>query len=218
MAKADGEHGGTATQVVPIDNTGTIDAPIITSRAQPASVTHFPYTTLFRSKATGQVTFTDVDASDTHTLSVSVAAAHGSASVDADGTWHYTVSDSGAVNALAVGEHLADKIGRASCRESGELVTEVVSVDSTGTNDAPVITSASHHAEVGKRDGRVTRIQTCTLPITFTDVDASDTHTLSVSVAAAHGSASVDADGTWHYTVSDSGAVNALAVGEHLAD
>ena len=33
--------------------------------------------------ATGQVTFSDVDTSDTHTLSVSVAAAHGTASVDA---------------------------------------------------------------------------------------------------------------------------------------
>src|SRR5215470_16892014 len=58
--------------------------------------------------ATGQVTYTDADTSDTHTLSVSVAAAHGTATVDPNGTWHYTVSDTGAVDALAVGEHLAD--------------------------------------------------------------------------------------------------------------
>ncbi|MEI9432307.1 VCBS domain-containing protein, partial [Mesorhizobium sp. Cs1299R1N3] len=87
--------------------------------------------------ATGKVTFSDVDTSDSHTLSVSAAAAHGTASVDPDGTWHYTVSDSGAVDALAVGEHLADSFTVQVDDGHGGLVAQVVAITITGTNDAP---------------------------------------------------------------------------------
>src|SRR5437773_2632269 len=158
--------------------------------------------------ATGQVTFTDADASDTHTLSVSAAAAHGTATVDPDGTWHYTVSDSGAVNSLAVGEHLADSFPVQVDDHHGGVVTQVVSIDITGTNDAPVITSTAQYRNSTRLD--YAHIMTSNAHFTFTDADASDTHTLSVSAAAAHGTATVDPDGTWHYTFSDSGAVNAL--------
>src|SRR5205085_1514373 len=93
--------------------------------------------------ATGQVTFTDVDTSDTHTLSVSVAAAHGTATVDPDGTWHYTVNDSGAVDTLAVGEHLPDSFTVQVDDHNGGVVTQVVHIDITGTNDAPVVAALS---------------------------------------------------------------------------
>ena len=166
--------------------------------------------------ATGQVTFTDVDLSDSHSLSVSVAASHGTASVDADGTWHYTVSNSGAVDALAAGEHLADSFTVQVDDGQGGLATQTVSIDIVGTNDAPVITSGAQSGNVSEGDDGSN--QSATGQVTFTDIDLSDSHSLSVSVAASHGTASVDADGTWHCTVSDSGAVDALAAGEHLAD
>src|SRR5947207_2189528 len=93
MPPAAERQSGLPTQVARTHITGTNDSPII--RPPPQS-TLFPYTTLFRSAAktaTGQVTFTDVDASDTHSLSVSLAATYGTATVDPDGTWHYTVTD-----------------------------------------------------------------------------------------------------------------------------
>ncbi|MET3597185.1 VCBS repeat-containing protein, partial [Mesorhizobium shonense] len=105
--KANDGHGGTDTQTVTITIHGTNDAPVITSAAQSGNVSEGDGLAASAQQASGQVTFSDVDASDSHTLSVSVGAAYGTASVDPDGTWHYTVSDSGAVDALAVGEHLA---------------------------------------------------------------------------------------------------------------
>ncbi|WP_292458386.1 Ig-like domain-containing protein, partial [Mesorhizobium sp.] len=96
--------------------------------------------------------------------------------------------------------------------------TGTVSVTVTGVNDAPVITSGPQSSSVSEGDGQPASAKSATGQVTFTDVDSSDSHTLSVSVAAAHGTASIDPDGTWHYTVSDSGAVDALAAGEHLAD
>src|SRR5438477_9935324 len=98
--------------------------------------------------ATGQVTFRDVNRIHSHAFTVSSAAAHGSASVDASGNWTYTVSDSGAVDALAVGEHLADsftvqvddhhgglatqEIGRASCRASEETAVSAAARSGKG--------------------------------------------------------------------------------------
>ncbi|QQN64690.1 VCBS domain-containing protein [Bradyrhizobium diazoefficiens] len=216
--EVDDHHGGLATQLVAIDITGTNDAPVITSAAQSGNVAEGDDLPAAARTATGQVTFTDVDASDSHTLSLSVAAAHGSASVDPDGTWHYTVLDSGAVDALAAGEHLADSFTVEVDDHHGGLATQLVAIDITGTNDAPVITSAAQSGNVAEGDDLPAAARTATGQVTFTDVDASDSHTLSLSVAAAHGSASVDPDGTWHYTVLDSGAVDALAAGEHLAD
>src|SRR5207248_2130106 len=90
-------HGGVATQVVNITVTGTNDAPVITSAAQSGAVSEGDDLPPASMSASGLVTFSDVDTSDTHTLSVSVAAGHGTAGVDADGTWHYTVADAGAV-------------------------------------------------------------------------------------------------------------------------
>src|SRR5207253_2570820 len=167
------------------------DAPVITSAAQSGNVSEGSEVRRAAQDGSGQVTFTDVDASDTHTLTVSVAAAHGSASVDADGTWHYRVSDSGAVDALAVGEHLADSFTVQVDDGHGGLATQVVSIDITGTNDAPVITSAAQSGNVSEGDGLAASTMTAIGQVTFSDVDTSDTHAFTVSSAAAHGSASV---------------------------
>src|SRR5438477_284988 len=168
--------------------------------------------------ATGQVTFRDVNRIHSHAFTVSSAAAHGSASVDASGNWTYTVSDAGAVDALAVDEHLADSFTVQVDDHHGGLATQVVSIDITGTNDAPLITSAAQSGNVSEGDDLPAADMTATGQVTFSDVDTSDTHTLSVSVDATHGTASAVPTRRSSYLVSDAGAVDALAVGEHLAD
>src|SRR5215831_15372107 len=216
--QVDDHHGGLATQQVAITITGTNDAPVITSGPQSGAVSEGDGQPPASTSASGQVTFSDADTSDTHSLTVSAAAAYGTASVDADGTWHYTVSDSGAVNALAAGEHLADSFTVQVDDHHGGLASQVVNITITGTNDAPVITSGAQSGAVSEGDGQPPASMSASGQVTFSDADTSDTHSLTVSAAAAYGTASVDADGTWHYAVSDSGAVNALAAGEHLAD
>src|SRR2546430_14229239 len=102
--------------------------------------------------ASGQVTFSDVDASDTHSYSVSAAAAHGAASVDAGGNWSYTVADSGAVDALAAGEHLADSFTVKVADNHGGFATQVVTIDIVGTNDAPVLSGTQATLAAGAGD------------------------------------------------------------------
>src|SRR3989442_1675727 len=93
--------------------------------------------------ASGQVTFSDVDASDTHSYSVSAAAAHGAASVDAGGNWSYTVSDSGAVDAHPASAHLNSSHTGKADDDHGFFATQVVTIDIVGTNDTAVITSGA---------------------------------------------------------------------------
>src|SRR5262249_62177621 len=71
--------------------------------------------------------------------SLSSAASYGSASVDQDGTWHYTVSDSGAVDALAAGQKLDDFFTVQVNDGNGGVASQQVHITITGTNDAAVI-------------------------------------------------------------------------------
>src|SRR5436190_753649 len=165
------------------------------ARRQPGS-TLFPYTTLFRStndaplitsaaqsgavsegddgasqSATGQVTFSDVDASDTHIFSLSSAAAYGSASVAQDGSWHYTVSDAGAVDALAAGETLSDTFTVKVADSQGGFASQDVKITITGTNDAPVI-GGVHTGAVTEDVNVVAGNISTSGALTIADVDA----------------------------------------------
>uniref|UniRef100_UPI00048148A7 beta strand repeat-containing protein n=1 Tax=Mesorhizobium sp. WSM3224 TaxID=1040986 RepID=UPI00048148A7 len=175
----------------------------------------------------GTVTYGDVDTSDTHTLSVSVAAAHGTASVDANGTWHYTVNDSGAVDALAVGEHLADSFTVQVDDGHGGTDTVVVNITITGTNDAPIIGTATLVGAV--TEDAHTPTETATGTIAFGDVDLTDVHLVSAvfkgtdysgQLGSLNAVKTTDTTGsgsggliTWTFTASDS-ALDKLAAGQ----
>src|SRR6185369_15822679 len=71
------DQGATATQDVTITVTGTNDAPVITSGAQAGAVVEDADTTPSTTdslSATGTISFSDVDLSDTHTASFTAAA------------------------------------------------------------------------------------------------------------------------------------------------
>ncbi len=197
---------------------GTDDAPVITSAAQSGQVSEGDGQPAASRSATGQVTYSDVDTGDTHSFTIDTAAAYGVASVDADGTWHYTVTDAGAVDALGQGATLPDSFIVKVADNHGGFATQTVAITITGTNDAPLITSAPQSGQVSEGDGQPAASRTATGQVTYSDVDTGDTHSFSIDAAAAYGVASVDADGTWHYTVTDAGAVDALGQGDTLGD
>src|SRR5207247_1869689 len=165
----DGHADGIATQRVTITITGTNDAPVITSAAQSGAVSEGDDGS--SQSASGQVTFSDVDTSDTHIFSLSSAAAYGSASVAQDGSWHYTVSDAGAVDALAAGETLSDTFTVKVADNQGGFASQDVKITISGTNDAPVTTSAAYpDTTLYRSDGSS---QSASGQVTFSDVDTS---------------------------------------------
>ncbi|QXE91064.1 VCBS domain-containing protein [Geomonas subterranea] len=218
MVQVADNHGGTATQLVTLQITGTNDAPVIdvVKTVATGSVSEGDDGSL--RTTSGVVSFTDVDQGDLHTLTVTTGPAHGVATVDADGTWHYTVTDSGVVDALPEGQVLTDSFMVQVADNHGGTATQLVTLQITGTNDAPVIDVVKTVATGSVSEGDDGSLRTTSGVVSFTDVDQGDLHTLTVTTGPAHGVATVDADGTWHYTVTDSGVVDALPEGQVLTD
>ena len=200
--------GGTDTAQLTVTVNGTNDAAVLSSDTSDLAETNDAADI----STSGTLTISDADSAETFVAQTDTAGTFGSFSIGTDGTWAYTADS--AHNEFAAGITYIDSFNVTSADGTHTSVT----INILGTNDAPVIASGDQSGIVFEGDDLPSASMKATGQVTFTDVDLSDTHTLSVNSAATHGSASVDADGTWHYTVIDSGAVDALAVGKHLSD
>jgi VCBS repeat-containing protein/ELWxxDGT repeat protein len=136
--------------------------------------------------ATGAVTFSDIDAIDTHVASV---LPHGGgagyrgtftlAAVDqgADSVgWTFSVDDAD-LDDLAEGEVLTQKYDVTIDDGHGGTTTQTITVTITGSNDGPVITSAAQEgAATENSDGSPGETHSASGAVTFVDADASDLH------------------------------------------
>ncbi|MFC3533647.1 VCBS domain-containing protein, partial [Vogesella facilis] len=140
-------HGAVLTQNVTVTIVGTNDAPQIDATHTTASGTVSEGDDSSSMSTSGVIAYSDVDSSDSHSFALhGTPAAYGTASVDTDGSWHYTVHDSGAVDALAAGETLADSFTVRVSDNHGGYVDQLVTITITGTNDAPTVATDSDAA------------------------------------------------------------------------
>src|SRR3954471_5107453 len=203
-------HGGTAVQTVQVTVTGTDDKPVITTTAL-ATVTEQANTTLSLSPDTVQVAlnFTDDDLANTgHTATVLSASATGNTTgiifgnaelmsffhVDnvvknagsSDGTINTTFSGPDlAFDYLAAGEHLDITYVVQLDDHAGGVSTQNVQITVVGTNDAPIYLSGPESAHLIE-DQNVNSSGNLTAhgDLFFTDIDLSDTHSVSTTVTA----------------------------------
>jgi VCBS repeat-containing protein len=193
------------TQTVTIAITGVNDAAIITGAT--AGIIAENTTTAI----TGNLDFTDVDnPADVWTPNSAGTATYGGFSVDAAGVWTYTLDNANTiVDALNVGGSLTDTFTLVTNDGTSQIVTVTIN----GTNDAPVIT--------GTKSGSI--VENTTTAITgnldFTDVD-NPVDGWAVSTGnSTYGAFSVDATGTWSYTLDNANpTLNALTGSESLSD
>lgn len=187
----------------------------------------------------GTIGFSDVDLSDTHTIA-DVAADLGTlgamtaeVTTDTTGTgtggqvaWEYTV-DPAAIEHLAEGEEKIERFTLVLSDDKGGRVEKVVEVTLTGTNDAPVITSAAGAdegtvAEAGHTDdgAPVAGTPVASGTLAATDVDNGDTAIWSGGASGTYGSFAIDPDtGVWTYTLdNDLPATEALAEGQQVTE
>jgi len=210
--------GGTISQNVTITVAGTNDAPVITSAVQTGTVKED--TTL---SVSGSVDASDIDNGATLTYTaVAAAGVYGSIAVSSsNGDWTYTLANGtdgtpSAVQSLAAGESHTEVFTVNVSDGVGGTTSQDVTITVTGTNDAPVITSAVQAGAV-KEDA--------TLSVSGS-VDANDidngavlTYT-AASTAGVYGTFAVNsANGDWTYTLANGtngtpSVVQSLAVGE----
>ncbi|MCK9175846.1 MAG: Ig-like domain-containing protein, partial [Desulforhopalus sp.] len=158
--------GDTVERTVSVTITGTGDAPIAVADTN---------MTTENADVIGNVLMndTDLDTTDTHTVSAVNGAAGdvgtgvtgsngGTFNIATDGS--YTFDPGSAFDDLAAGETRTTTIDYTNLDSNGGSDTATLTVTVTGTNDAPVITTVSHHT--------VAENTTLVTSLTSTDVDA----------------------------------------------
>ena len=199
---------------------GTNDAPVITS---PTPVLNLTELASGQAEITGTITFNDADKKadgtfyDTHTFSVRPTGAaetengtaaegkYGTLTIDEHGNYKYTlISD-----ALGEGDKYTETFTVTVDDGNGGKATQTITVNLTGTNDAPVITES--HTDNGTTGSFI-----------FTDADVKadgsfyDTHSFAISVDGkahgvtldstdTHGTVTIDGLGTFELTQGDGG-------------
>ena len=208
-------NGGSVTQAVTITITGANDAPVAT--ASPTANIAEDAT----APVTGSISYTDVDTNDAHTFSTAdTSATGGTFTVDpATGAWSYSVNNANAaVQALAVGETLIETYN-VLINDGTASTSEVVTITINGTNDNPVITSATPVVGDVSESNDLTATVTATGTITAIDPDVSDTVQFAVAPSAAYGLITIDAAGQWTYALDSTIAtVDQLQQGDTLVE
>ncbi|MER2264422.1 VCBS domain-containing protein [Methylobacterium oxalidis] len=201
--------GALVTENVTITLTGTNDGPTIVTGAFAGAVTEDATTPSLTDA--GSITFEDLDLSNTHTVSVGAAQVSTSATVPAGfvpaagfGTltasvvetktdldkkgqieWSFNV-DNAAVQGLAAGETVTQTYTLTLTDSSGAPVTKEVTIVLTGTNDAPVISSgdSANVSEIAQNtNGIIADPVEASGSLSFTDVDLSNTHSVSQTLS-----------------------------------
>jgi VCBS repeat-containing protein len=203
----DDHQGGVTTQDVAVTVTGTNDRPTYISGLQSTAFTEGQAATL---TAHGDLFFGDVDLSDTHTVSTSVASAtrssgqpvpisnaelqaalathledstgHALGEVD----WDFSIPNS-EISFLAKNETLTVTYNVTVTDPSGASDTDTVTVTILGTNSAPVITSGAESASVPELTDTTGSAapDSASGTLAFTDGDTGDTHTVAPSLSSA---------------------------------
>ncbi len=222
---------------------GTNDIVSITSAPQAGTVTEDADTTSSTTdalSASGTMSFSDADLSDTHTASF-VAAAGNTTSLGtfalaavsevvnaANGSvqWTYNL-DNTAAQYLAQGQSVTETYVVTINDGHGSTTTQNVVITINGTNDSPVITSAvganaGTAVEAGNLDDGtvVAGDPDASGTLSSSDVDTGATATWSGDAAGTYGSFAIDANtGAWTYTLDNADAdTDALGEGTSVTD
>ncbi|PMG38080.1 hypothetical protein BCU93_01825 [Vibrio breoganii] len=202
--------GVSVHQDITVTVQGTNDIPVITSHAQHESTKEDDV--LF---VNGQVTASDVDHEAVLTYTPDdLQGQYGLFSLNSSsGKWTYTLDNKG-VQALAEGEHHTETMLVTVTDEHGATTTQQVSIEVTGTNDRPVI-SSQPQVDTVKEDGTLfVKGQ-----VIASDVDHGAVLTYTPdNLQGQYGAFTLNAStGKWHYTL-DNSAHQALAQGEMHAE
>jgi VCBS repeat-containing protein len=204
--------GGTDTQDVTVTILGTNHPVVITSDAESASVTELADTTGSAAIDTtttvpaGTLNFTDADTGDTHTVTTTLTSTSGSVPAatqadlaaaltttlhDSTGTgtgsvdWNFNIADQD-LDFLAEGQTLTVNYN-VKVSDGSTNANQTVSVVITGANDAVAVSSGPGSATVAEQPNTAgsTALDTATGTLAFTDVDLTDSHSVSATLDSA---------------------------------
>ncbi|RWP80077.1 MAG: RTX toxin, partial [Mesorhizobium sp.] len=201
------------SQLITVSILGTNDAAIITvNGAEDLSVTEksgVANGTPGDATASGDLNATDVDNPATFNTQTGVAKTYGMFSIDANGTWGYTLNDNNsAVQALNTGGTLHELVTVTTADDT----QKVIDITIHGANDAAVLSSASVNLT---ETNSATDISTSGT-LTVSDVDSPATFVAQVGTAGTYGSFGINTAGAWTYAASS--AHDEFVAGQHYTE
>ncbi|MBO2609445.1 retention module-containing protein [Shewanella algae] len=212
----DDGNGGTDTDTVTVTITGTNDAPVL-SIDMSGAVTEDVDVVVGMLSDSGDLSFTDVDINDSHSVGSSYngdvlwsGGALDQATQDAlaagfsvdNAGWSYDIANS-LVQFLAVGETITLSFDVTVDDGNGGTDTDTVTVTITGTNDAPVL-SIDMSGAVTEDVDVLAGMLSDSGSLSFTDVDINDSHSVG---------SSYNGDVLWSGGALDQATQDALAAG-----
>ncbi|WP_407829280.1 retention module-containing protein [Shewanella algae] len=212
----DDGNGGTDTDTVTVTITGTNDAPVL-SIDMSGAVTEDVDVVAGMLSDSGDLSFTDVDINDSHSLGSSYngdvlwsGGALDQATQDAlaagfsvdNAGWSYDIANS-LVQFLAVGETITLSFDVTVDDGNGGIDTDTVAVTITGTNDAPVL-SIDMSGAVTEDVDVINGMLSDSGDLSFSDVDINDSHSVG---------SSYNGDVLWSGGALDQATQDALAAG-----
>ena len=157
-------------------------------------------------------------------VGVATAGTYGSLTLNANGSYTYTASNTSAINSAATGSHPVDTFTYTVSDGHGGLTTQTIDITidrppSVVTEGVSVLESAgasgtSGTAGTGGLDGD-SDADGDTLTITAVSGSAGN---VGAAVAGTYGSLTLDANGSYTYTASNTSAINSAATGSHPID
>ncbi|TFH92292.1 VCBS domain-containing protein [Vibrio ouci] len=199
----------TDTQVVEFEVTGTNGAPSVVASSSTLTETIDADSTI--TSANGSIVIDDEDTSDTHTFALTgdvqvLTSSFGEMTIDrTTGAWNYTLNV--AAGLLLKDELVSDTFTVTIDDQNGGVITQVLTVNIQGTDDAPVITGS---ASGDVKEGYINEASG-QLSATDTETDSSSLNWQLVSNASGqYGTLYFDeSTGDWSYLVTP-GATNDL--------
>ncbi|KZK81756.1 Bifunctional hemolysin/adenylate cyclase precursor [Pseudovibrio sp. W64] len=188
--------GGSSSATVTIELFGSNDGPVAFASSE---------TTGEGSAVTITPSYSDVDASDTHIVSIINTNTAGAVITNADGTFSYDTD--GKFDHLGAGETATDSFFYVVTDGSWASAGAQVTITITGENDAPIAAEVS---------GETNEDSSVIITPSYSDADASDTHSFSVDTTSTLGSVTVNDDGTFSYH--PQGQFDGLTAGETATD
>ena len=202
------EHDAEASSTVTLTVTGANDAPV----ARPDTLT----TAEDSMAVSGTVAANDSDVDDGATRTFSLDAPVAGLTLHADGSYSFNPADP-AYQSLAVGETQVVTAAYTVTDELGATASTTLEITISGTNDAPLVTSAKADAAgaVVEAGSTVAGTALASGALTSSDIDHGATAAWSGTVDGTYGSFSIDATGHWTYTLDNARpATDGLAPGQ----
>ncbi|MGR5220543.1 VCBS domain-containing protein [Vibrio parahaemolyticus] len=210
--KVTDEFGAVNEKTITLNITGTNDQPVINGDFV-GSVTEddFPNNDPSQPiKFVGQLDPGDVDTNDTHSWSLNTGKGQfGTISIDpVTGEWTYTLNNSNpSVQALRPGDTPLTETFTVTVKDSSGQSngsdTQTITINISGTNDAPELAGTTTGSVIEDTPGR----EVATGNLAVSDIDSTDTHSWQVQgenpvngkAMGTYGQLSVDDNGQWTY-------------------